>query len=427
MSNILTKDEIAELVNHSVVKANQEKLASSNSVSFSIPLSEYIKAKLETHFGIDLSPTIPMRWIKGDTSPHKDRGERIFEKTCLVYLTDSDGQFVVDGQSYPIVAGDAHMFREGIEHYTMNTGEIERLLIGPMSDSGFHVGVPMVTVYFFTSDTNNTELEPTGFSYITPYGQNYIKIFDLPPPAPVSDYQYGTIDDTTFAGADWTPPPGKKFGGWKYWSGTDFQQAPTAPLSGNPSTIYIPGEEYEYTSNSVLIPNWIDKEVFPIFFFTDDTFILSGDIPPSGFGYVTPATSSIYGTITMFEFPPSPVTQEGLYEIDYIFNEPDWTPPAGKTFGGWKYWNYPDNPFQIYPINSDLSTIYITGQTYQYTNASVLIPYWIDAPNPTRQFIPMRLSNHFSNNAMVYYKPHSLSTGGGGSGVRNARLKKRKT
>ena len=33
----------------------------------------------------------------------------------------------------------------------------------------------------------------------------------------------------------------------------------------------------------------------------------------------------------------------------------------------------------------------------------------------------------FSNNAMVYYKPHSLSTGGGGSGVRNYRKKQRKT
>ena len=33
----------------------------------------------------------------------------------------------------------------------------------------------------------------------------------------------------------------------------------------------------------------------------------------------------------------------------------------------------------------------------------------------------------FTNNAQVYYKPHSLSTGGGGSGVTNSRIKQRRT
>lgn len=33
----------------------------------------------------------------------------------------------------------------------------------------------------------------------------------------------------------------------------------------------------------------------------------------------------------------------------------------------------------------------------------------------------------FTNNAQVYYKPHSLSTGSGGSGVRNCRHKQYKT
>lgn len=304
MSNILTKEEIAELVNDSVVKANQEKLSNLNSVSFSIPLSDHIKTKLETHFGIVLTqPMIPMRWVKGDTAPHKDRGETSFEKTCLVYLTDSVGEFVVDGQTYPIQSGDAHIFHEGTEHYTMNTVG-ERLLMGPMSESGFRVGAVGFIVYFFTSDDFlPSGSNPTGFGYIAPVGPNgysQITIFDIPPPTPTSTSSY-YIDDTSFAPADWAPPPGKKFGGWKYWSGTDFQMSPTAPLSGNPSTIYLPGEVFEYTSNSVLIPNWIDA--------------------------------------------------------------------------------------------------------------------------PIRQFIPM----HFSNNSMVYYKSHSLSVGGGGSGVRNARHKKRKT
>ena len=33
----------------------------------------------------------------------------------------------------------------------------------------------------------------------------------------------------------------------------------------------------------------------------------------------------------------------------------------------------------------------------------------------------------FGNNSQVYYKPHSLSTGSGGSGVGNHRVKQRRT
>jgi len=46
------------------------------------------------------------------------------------------------------------------------------------------------------------------------------------------------------------------------------------------------------------------------------------------------------------------------------------------------------------------------------------------APQPQWRF---PLKSLFTNNAQVYYKPHSLSTGSGGSGVTNQRLKKRKT
>jgi hypothetical protein len=45
-------------------------------------------------------------------------------------------------------------------------------------------------------------------------------------------------------------------------------------------------------------------------------------------------------------------------------------------------------------------------------------------PPPTR---PLVWGSLFTNNAQVYYKSHSLSTGSGGSGVRNVRHKQRKT
>ena len=50
---------------------------------------------------------------------------------------------------------------------------------------------------------------------------------------------------------------------------------------------------------------------------------------------------------------------------------------------------------------------------------------------PSSNIIPYRrpafylMRSLFTNNAQVYYKPHSLSTGSGG--VRNSRQKKRRT
>ena len=56
--------------------------------------------------------------------------------------------------------------------------------------------------------------------------------------------------------------------------------------------------------------------------------------------------------------------------------------------------------------------------TFTFTSISGLPPL----PRP---FFNMR--SLFTNNAQVYYKSHSLSTGSGGSGVRNYRKKQRRT
>ena len=60
---------------------------------------------------------------------------------------------------------------------------------------------------------------------------------------------------------------------------------------------------------------------------------------------------------------------------------------------------------------------YNVGDTLIATGIYYLYPY-------TR---PFSMRSLFTNNAQVYYKPHSLSTGGGGSGVTNSRIKKRRT
>ena len=66
------------------------------------------------------------------------------------------------------------------------------------------------------------------------------------------------------------------------------------------------------------------------------------------------------------------------------------------------------------------TTIQTTNFTFNFTSISGFPPLSIPRP-----FFSMR--SLFTNNAQVYYKPHSLSTGSGGSGVRNYRKKQHRT
>jgi hypothetical protein len=140
MQNIFSSSEIDEILNHPIVQEYKAMVSDAQKmVKFDFPLSDDMRAKLETQLSIHVESTVPMRWIQGDTPAHIDRADEQFSKTHLIYLTNSIGTFIVDGHSYPIVAGDAHVFNEGLEHYTVGTGNIPRLIIGPMSETGFEI------------------------------------------------------------------------------------------------------------------------------------------------------------------------------------------------------------------------------------------------------------------------------------------------
>ena len=154
--NLLSSNEIADILNNHIVITNKAKLSLQPKVDFFIELPVEIKAKLESGFGIPMT-SIPMRWIKGDTPEHVDKGIHDFNNTYLMYLTDSVGNLIIDGQSYPINAGDAYVFNEGLPHSTIHTGDSERLMIGPMSELGFHVGASYTVLYFNNeTDANNS-------------------------------------------------------------------------------------------------------------------------------------------------------------------------------------------------------------------------------------------------------------------------------
>ena len=78
--NLLSSIEIADILNDPIVQTNKEKLSTVEKVDFSIDETDEIKNKLETGFGISLSniTSIPLRWIKGDTPAHTDKGEQNF-------------------------------------------------------------------------------------------------------------------------------------------------------------------------------------------------------------------------------------------------------------------------------------------------------------------------------------------------------------
>jgi hypothetical protein len=125
-----------------------------------------------------------MRWIKGDTSPHIDVGSTKFENTYLAYINNSEGEFIVDNTCYPITANTAFKFNEGLLHLTRNTGEIPRLLLGPMNEVINSVGA---SVNYFAS-----EIDALTYTNILGFGYNYT-VGDGGPYGPPPGYTYWKI------------------------------------------------------------------------------------------------------------------------------------------------------------------------------------------------------------------------------------------
>ena len=170
-SEIFSTEELNYLLQLPEVLAAKERLGSSGKIYFTIPLTDTIRLALQSRFNLDLSAVseIPMRWIKGDTESHMDRGSRSFENTYLVYLQDSEGEFVLGTDSYPITANTSFVFQEGTLHKTHNTGTEPRLLLGPMNEFAGPVGTSQTIHYF-----NDYAAAFIGSSRIADQDTNYI-------------------------------------------------------------------------------------------------------------------------------------------------------------------------------------------------------------------------------------------------------------
>ena len=155
INNCLSVQDLDYIQSLPDVLLAKEKLANFDnygSVYFKITLTDSLKSTLSTRLDLDLSniTEIPMRWIKGDTMRHKDKGNSEFTNTYLVYLTDSSGEFILGDTAFPIQKNTGFVFNEGILHETMNTGLMPRLLLGPMNEFAEPVGL-LTAVYYYST------------------------------------------------------------------------------------------------------------------------------------------------------------------------------------------------------------------------------------------------------------------------------------
>ena len=134
---------IDQLLSNDIIQEHKNRLSDAiPTVSFQLPLDHETREKLGVIFPECTIPeSVPMRWILNDTVPHIDSSAVIssFEKSYLLYLTDSTGEFHIGDESFPIVKGTGFSFPHGVSHYTLGTSG-ERLLVGPMNEYGVQVG-----------------------------------------------------------------------------------------------------------------------------------------------------------------------------------------------------------------------------------------------------------------------------------------------
>jgi len=139
-SDIFSSEDLTFITQHnSVITAlHKSSILSVGMLSFIMPITSSIRSALTRTFGMDLTNVgvLPMRWIRGDIAPHVDIGTAPFQNTYVVYLQDSQGELLLDGVSYPIVANTGFVVKEGMTNETRNTGSNPRLIVGPMNERG---------------------------------------------------------------------------------------------------------------------------------------------------------------------------------------------------------------------------------------------------------------------------------------------------
>jgi hypothetical protein len=236
---LFSNEELDWFIQNDIVLNQRENLSDTNHKRrFSLNLPENMKAKLQSLGLSENALYIPMMWINNDMSTHIDSGEGEFNETMLVYISDCQGSLVINDNSYEIKQNRAFKFQKGLEHSTENTGNEPRLLIGPMSESGFPVGAAPRLFYFIDSatlnsavpDNDNPNYETLPFVY-----QEYSDQFGV--------YTLLLADDY-YNLQNFQQPPGTTLVGWAGKQGfpnsyTQFNYAPGAQLNNISGNMFL--------------------------------------------------------------------------------------------------------------------------------------------------------------------------------------------
>jgi len=166
-SNVLTQEDIEYLNNIPEVLEAKARLSTTTVQYFKVSLNETIRTALNK-MGLNLSNVseVPMRWIKGDTAPHVDRGLTEFENTYLVYLNNSEGNFTLEDTAYPIAENTGFVFSEGLLHKTEGTGLVPRLLLGPMNEFAQPVGGVLAIRYYENYEDAASQIDSIATNYL---------------------------------------------------------------------------------------------------------------------------------------------------------------------------------------------------------------------------------------------------------------------
>jgi hypothetical protein len=233
---LFSNEELDWLIQNDIVVNQRQQLSDTNhKIRFSLELPENMKAKLQNLGLSENALSTPMMWINNDMSTHIDSGEGEFNETMLVYISDCQGSLVINNNSYEIKQNRAFKFQKGLEHSTENTGNEPRLLIGPMSESGFPVGA---SLYYFVDSAALNSAVPDNDN------PNY------PIPFVYQDFGDGfgiytiLLADDYYNLQNFQQPPGTTLIGWegKYGFANNYTPVsynPGMQLDGLPGNLYL--------------------------------------------------------------------------------------------------------------------------------------------------------------------------------------------
>jgi hypothetical protein len=133
--NTIPEKEIYILLSNPEVIRAKLKLSFLPKVNFTINLPNSIKSHLKQNIGIDLFSVkdVPMTWIRGNIPEYTYADSKEIHEISFIYLSSSEGEFLIDKTSYPIQIGRGFVYSKGYTTETRALDSTPRILIGPMA------------------------------------------------------------------------------------------------------------------------------------------------------------------------------------------------------------------------------------------------------------------------------------------------------